>query len=79
MHGIVLGEASAVGKVWFNHRVVTLVMRGFFGMETKLHKAAPEAAVQFTLQPQYTDNPQNIYKGVITNALQNCRKELPWS
>ena len=27
----------------FNHRVVTLVMRGFFGMETKSHKAAPEA------------------------------------
>ena len=54
-------------------------MRGFFGMETKSHKAAPEADVQFTLQPQYTGNPQNIYEGVITNAIQNCSKELPWS
>ena len=31
-------------------------------METELHKA--EAAAQFTLQPQHTDNPQNIYEGV---------------
>ena len=48
-------------------------------METKSHKAAPEADVQFTLQPQYTGNSQNIYEGVITNALQYCSKELPWS
>ena len=39
-------------------------------METELHKA--KAAARFTLQPQHTDNPQNIYEGVITNALQNC-------
>ena len=25
--------------------------------------------------PQYTDNPQNIFEGVITNALQSCKQE----
>jgi len=28
-----------------------------------LHKATQEAAAQFILQPQYTDNPQNICEG----------------
>ena len=35
-----------------------------------------EASAQFLLQPQYTDSPQNICEGVITNALQSCSKEL---
>ena len=41
-----------------------------------LRKATREASAQFLLQPQYTDNPQNICEGVITNALQSCSKEL---
>ena len=28
---------------------------------------------------QYTDKPQNICEGVITNAIQSCSKELPCS
>ena len=28
------------------------------------------------LTPQYAENPQNICKGVFTNALQSCSKEL---
>ena len=31
------------------------------------------------LQPQYTDNAQNICEGVITNALQSSSKELSGS
>ena len=46
-----------------------------FDIEDLLHKATREAAAQFILQPQYTDNPQNICEGVITNALQSCSKE----
>ena len=38
-------------------------------------KLTREAAGQFILQPQYTDNPQNICDGVITNALPSCSKE----
>ena len=34
------------------------------------------ATAQFIVQPQYTNNPQNIYEGVITNALQSCSKEV---
>ena len=40
----------------------------YFNMRDNLLKATRGAAVQFTLQPQYTDNPQNICEGVITNA-----------
>ena len=39
-------------------------------------KVTREAAAQFILQPQYTDNPLNICEGIITNALQICSKEL---
>ena len=28
------------------------------------------------LQPQYTDNPQSMCEGFITNALQTCSKEF---
>ena len=45
-------------------------------VEDYLHKATREASAQFLLQPQYTDNPQNICEGVITNTLQICSKEL---
>jgi len=41
-----------------------------------LLKETREAAAQFILQPQYTDNPQNICEDLITNALQSCSKEL---
>ena len=34
-------------------------------------KATWEAATQFILQPHYTDIPQNICEGVITNVLQS--------
>ena len=36
----------------------------YFGIEDYLHKATVEAAAQFILQPQYTDNPQNICNGI---------------
>ena len=38
-------------------------------------KVTREAPAQFILQLQYTDNPQNICEGVVTNALQICSKE----
>ena len=38
-------------------------------------KVTREAAGQFILQPQCTDNPQNICEGVITNALQSYSKK----
>ena len=50
----------------------TVIMRGLLWYE---HKAAQEATDQFILQPQYTDNPQNICR-VITNALQSSTEEL---
>jgi len=34
------------------------------GIEDKVHKATQEAAAQFILQPQYTDNPQNLCEGI---------------
>ena len=38
-------------------------------MEDKLfHKATPEAAAQFILLPKYTETPQDIRGGVITNT-----------
>ena len=40
---------------WFNHRVV---------------KPAQEAAAQFILQPQFTDNPQNILRTSVKESLQ---------
>ena len=45
-------------------------------MEDYLHKATQEAAAQFILQPQYTNNSQNICEMVITNALQSCSKGI---
>jgi len=44
-----------------------------------LDKVTKEAAAQSILQPQYTDNFQNIREGVITNALKIWSKELPCS
>ena len=40
-------------------------------MEAQLHKATQDEAAQFqvVLQPQYTNNPQNICEWVTTNAL----------
>ena len=35
-----------------------------------MHKANREADAQFILQPQHTDNPQNICDGLIKNVLQ---------
>jgi len=37
-----------------------------------LDKVTQKAAAQFILQPQCTDNFQNICERVITNALQSC-------
>jgi len=31
---------------------------------SRMHKATQEVAAQFILQPQYTDNPQNICEGI---------------
>jgi len=44
-----------------------------------LDKVTQEAAAQFILKPQYTDNFQNICEGVLQNAFQSCSKELPCS
>ena len=41
-----------------------VVTGGLFGIEDYLHKATQETAAQFILQPQYTDNPQNICEGI---------------
>ena len=43
-----------------------------FGIRDELHKATQGAAAQFTLQPQYTDNHQNICEGVINECTQSC-------
>ena len=44
-------------------------------MSAVLLKVTRKAAGQFILQPQYTDNHQNICEGVIANALQSCSKD----
>ena len=58
---------------YFNQRVITLVEDKLerqwlqevnFGIEDYLHKATLEAAAQFSLQPQYTDNHQNICNAI---------------
>ena len=55
----------------FNHRVITLIANKlerqllwevYFGMEDHLCKATWEGAAQFILQPQCTENPQNIWQ-----------------
>ena len=61
----------------FNHRVVTLVADKLERQEVAL--GTQDAAAQFLLQPQYTDNPQNICEWVITNALQSCSEDLSCS
>ena len=50
-----------------------MAVRGLlFGVENYLQKATQETAAHAVhLQPQYTNNPQNICEGVITNALQS--------
>ena len=57
----------------FNHRVVN---PGYIQAGWRL-TITRKPAVQLILQPQFTDNPQNICEGVITNAVQSCSKELP--
>ena len=70
----------------FNLRMVTLVAdklerqwlrEVYFGMED--WRFTQDAAAHFLLQPQYTNNPQNICEWVITNALQSCGKDLSCS
>jgi len=45
-----------------------------------LDKVTQEAAAQFILQPQYTDNIQNIREGVITKELpcSQCKLVIPY-
>jgi len=44
----------------------------------KSHKTTKEAAAQFILQPQYTDNPQNICEGITCLHLEGpyCKFEV---
>jgi len=37
-----------------------------------VYKETWEVTAQFILHLQYTDNPQNICEGIITNTLQSC-------
>ena len=71
----------------FNHRVFTMVadklkgqwlweVRSWAPLLANCLRQPERQLPQFILQPQCTDNPQNICEGVITNALQSCSKEL---
>ena len=52
------------------------MLRSQWLWEANCKKETEKAAAQFILQPQYTDNCQNICEGVIINALQSYSKEL---
>ena len=61
----------------FDYRVVTVVHAVKLWPEiftmVLIHRLI---ALWFIFQPQYTDNPQNVYEGVFTNALQCCCKNF---
>ena len=65
-----------------DHRVITMVavkLKRLWLWEVYFRgyqKGSIINLAQFILQPQHTDNPQNICEGVITNALQSCSKEV---
>ena len=54
-----MGNLSEVNKsvVYYIYIYIYITPKSF------KHKATWEAVDQFILQPQYTDNPQNIYEG----------------
>ena len=70
----------------FDHRVSTMVevilcFILVFGTNCTIGNQKGSALMRkhrFILQPQYSDNPQNICEGVFTNTLQSCGKELSW-
>ena len=63
----------------FNHRVVALKLEWQWlleGWNTNCLRQPERQLASFMLQPQYTDNLQNICEGIITNALQSCSKNF---